>query len=96
MPDPEILRMVAALTARTSERGGLFRESGGLPLGCPLSPLLGAFYLRELDTRLESMGLFFGKTTSGEFTSRDRAGAAPRRRAPCPACARRDRAGRRS
>jgi hypothetical protein len=58
-PDPEILRLVAALTARTSERGGLFRDSGGLPLGCPLSPLLGAFFLRELDVRLEATGLFF-------------------------------------
>jgi hypothetical protein len=59
VPDPEILRLVAALTARTSERGGLFRDSGGLPLGCPLSPLLGAFYLSELDARLEATGLFF-------------------------------------
>jgi hypothetical protein len=57
--DPEILRLVAALTARTSERGGLFRDAGGLPLGCPLSPLLGAFFLHELDQRLEATGLFF-------------------------------------
>jgi retron-type reverse transcriptase len=57
--DPEILRLVAALTARTSERGGLFRDSGGLPLACPLSPLLGAFFLHELDKRLEAIGLFF-------------------------------------
>lgn len=59
VPDPEILRLVAAITARSSERGGLFREAGGLPLGCPLSPLLGAFFLRELDARLEATGLFF-------------------------------------
>jgi hypothetical protein len=57
--DSEILRLVAAVTARTSERGGLYRDSGGLPLGCPLSPLLGAFFLHELDTRLEATGLFF-------------------------------------
>ena len=30
-----------------------------MPLGCPLSPLLGAFFLRELDARLEATGLFF-------------------------------------
>ena len=30
VPDPEILRLVAALTARSSERGGLYRDSGGL------------------------------------------------------------------
>jgi hypothetical protein len=59
VPEPEILRLVAAVTKRTSERGGLFREAGGLPLGCPLSPLLGAFFLRELDARLEATGLFF-------------------------------------
>ncbi|MHC4225343.1 MAG: reverse transcriptase domain-containing protein [Planctomycetota bacterium] len=59
VPDAEILRLVAAVTARTSERGGLFRDSGGLPLGCPLSPLLGAFFLKELDERLEATGLFF-------------------------------------
>jgi len=57
--DPEILRLVAALTARTSERGGLFRDSGGLPLGCPLSPLLGAVFLHELDERIEATGLFY-------------------------------------
>ena len=57
--DPEILRLVAAVTARTSERGGLCRDSGGLPLGCPLSPLLGAFFLGELDARLEGTGLSF-------------------------------------
>ena len=57
--DPEILRLVAAVTARTSERAGLCRDSGGLPLGCPLSPLLGAFFLGELDARLEAMGFFF-------------------------------------
>ncbi len=30
-----------------------------LPLGCPLSPLLGAFFLGELDERLEANGLFY-------------------------------------
>jgi hypothetical protein len=59
VPDPQILRLVAQLTARTSERGGHYFDSGGLPLGCPLSPLLGAFFLRELDERLEHSGLFF-------------------------------------
>jgi hypothetical protein len=50
---------VAAVAARTSERGGLCRDTGGLPLGCALSPLLGAFFLGELDARLEATGLFF-------------------------------------
>lgn len=58
-PTAMILRVVAALTAHTSERGGTFRDSGGFPIGCALSPLLGAFYLRELDARLGATGLFF-------------------------------------
>jgi hypothetical protein len=42
------------------ERGGLFFEfRRGIPLGRPLSPLLGAFFLAELDRRLEGTGLFF-------------------------------------
>jgi hypothetical protein len=40
----------------------LFRDSGGLPLGCPFPPLLGAFFLRELDECLEATGLFFVRT----------------------------------
>jgi RNA-directed DNA polymerase len=43
-----------------AERGELFFEfRRGIPLGCPLSPLLGAFFLAELDRRLEETGLFF-------------------------------------
>jgi len=43
-----------------AERGVLFLEFRcGIPLGCPLSPLLGAFFLDELDTRLEKTRLFF-------------------------------------
>ena len=43
---------------RTSERGGVFRAlERGISLGCPLSPLMGAFFLTELDGRLERLGL---------------------------------------
>ena len=45
---------------RTAEQGGLFWESErGIPLGSPLSPILGAFFLSELDQRLERTGLFY-------------------------------------
>jgi RNA-directed DNA polymerase len=58
--DRDILNLVGQMCGRVSERGGLFYEfRRGIPLGCPLSPLLGAFYLGELDVRLEATGLFF-------------------------------------
>ncbi len=35
---------------RSSERGGVFWDyERGISLGCPLSPLIGAFYLKRLD-----------------------------------------------
>lgn len=33
--------------------------SCGQPRGCPLSPLLGAFFLAELDNALEDKGVFY-------------------------------------
>lgn len=45
---------------RTAERGGSFWESeNGISLGCPLSPLIGAFFVDELDRRMEVTGLFY-------------------------------------
>jgi hypothetical protein len=58
--DRDVLNLVAQMIYRVSERGGLYYEfRRGIPLGCPLSPLLGAFFLSELDERLEATGLFF-------------------------------------
>ncbi len=43
-----------------SAQGGLFWDyQRGIPLGCPLSPVLGGFFLRELDQRLERLGLLY-------------------------------------
>ena len=45
---------------RTAERGGWFWDHEcGISLGCPLSPLMGAFFLHELDQRMERSGLFY-------------------------------------
>ena len=45
---------------RCVERGGLFRDiTKGIPRGCPLSPLLGAFFLAELDQALEHKDVFY-------------------------------------
>jgi RNA-directed DNA polymerase len=58
--DGRVLNLVAQYLTRTSERGGLFWDSAqGLALGCPLSPLLGAFFLGDLDQALQRLGLFF-------------------------------------
>jgi len=60
IPDRNVLNLVGQMCGRVAERGGLFFEfRRGIPLGCPLSPLLGAFFLAELDRRLEGTGLFF-------------------------------------
>jgi hypothetical protein len=58
--DRDVVNLVGQMCARTAERGGLyFEHRRGIPLGCTLSPLLGAFFLAELDERLEATGLFF-------------------------------------
>ena len=54
------LKLLDRLAAAIRDRGGLYFEfRRGIPLGCPLSPLLGAFFLAELDARLEATGQFF-------------------------------------
>jgi RNA-directed DNA polymerase len=58
--DRRVLNLVAQYLKRTAERGGLFWDYPmGIALGCPLSPLIGAFFLRDLDLALERLGLFF-------------------------------------
>ncbi len=43
-----------------SRRGGEFWDyEKGISLGCPLSPLIGAFFLNALDQRMERFGLFY-------------------------------------
>jgi RNA-directed DNA polymerase len=60
IPDRDVLNLVGQMCGRVAERGGLYFEfRRGIPLGCPLSPLLGAFFLDELDQNLEATGLFF-------------------------------------
>ncbi len=58
--DPVILNLLCHSTRRTAERGGSFWEyARGISLGCPLSPLIGAFFLEELDRRMSATGLFY-------------------------------------
>ena len=58
--DRAILNLLGQYMRRTAERGGTFWDhERGISLGCPLSPLMGAFYLDELDRRMAKTGLFY-------------------------------------
>jgi RNA-directed DNA polymerase len=50
LKDKRVLNMLAQYLRRTSENGGVFKDyERGISLGCPLSPLIGAFFLHVLD-----------------------------------------------
>ncbi len=58
--DKAALNLIGQYLRRTAERGGEFFDyERGISLGCPLSPLIGAFFLSELDERMERSGLFY-------------------------------------
>jgi hypothetical protein len=51
----QVLNLVGQYLRRTTERGGAFWDcEKGISLGCPLSPLIGAFFLNRLDAALSS------------------------------------------
>ena len=57
--DKAVLNLIGQYLRRTAERGGqFFHYERGISLGCPLSPLIGAFFLHELDERMERTRLF--------------------------------------
>jgi hypothetical protein len=48
--DPNILDLICQYLRRTAGNGGWFGDyQRGSSLGCPLSPLIGAFFLDEFD-----------------------------------------------
>jgi hypothetical protein len=50
-----IIHSVRQYLERTVEKSGVYREvKKGIPMGLSLLPLLGAFYLSELDRKLEA------------------------------------------
>jgi RNA-directed DNA polymerase len=60
LQDRDVLNLLGQYLRRTAERGGVFFDhERGISLGCPLSPLMGAFFLAELDRRMERSGLFY-------------------------------------
>jgi hypothetical protein len=58
--DRTILNLCGQYMKRTAEQAGWFWDHDrGISLGCPLSPLIGAFFLADLDACMERTGLFY-------------------------------------
>ena len=58
--DRDILNLLGQYLRRTAESGGWFWDcERGIALGCPLSPLIGAFFLDWLDRQMTATGLFY-------------------------------------
>ena len=57
-----MLKLLWRYMHRLVYQDGRYREMHrGIPLGCPLSPLMGALYLRDLDDRMAETGLFYAR-----------------------------------
>ena len=58
--DRRVLNLIGQYLRRTSERGGSFWVyEKGISLGCPLSPLIGGFFLNALDASAAKLRLFY-------------------------------------
>jgi len=58
--DRRVLNLVGQYLRRTAERGGSFWDyEKGISLGCPLSPLIGAFFLNALDAAAARLRVFY-------------------------------------
>jgi hypothetical protein len=58
--DQPVLNLIGQYLRRCVEWGGLYWDARqGIALGSPLSPILGAFFLTEVDDALERLGLFY-------------------------------------
>lgn len=58
--DPVVLDLVGQYLRRFVSDGGIYVDiERGISLGCPLSPLMGALYLKPLDDKMAAMGCFY-------------------------------------
>ncbi len=58
--DPAILALVQQYLTRVVSDGGLYTAiTRGIALGCPLSPLMGALYLKPLDDRMAQLWVWY-------------------------------------
>jgi RNA-directed DNA polymerase len=60
--DPIVLKIVNQYVRRCIYDGGLYEDvQQGITLGCPLSPLIGALYLHEIDEAMEERDVFYAR-----------------------------------
>jgi RNA-directed DNA polymerase len=58
--NPFIWRLLVQFVKRTVERGGTFKSiTCGISRGCPLSPIIAAYYLKGLDEQMEGDPRYF-------------------------------------
>jgi RNA-directed DNA polymerase len=58
--DPFIWRFLVQFVKRSVERGGTFKSiTCGISRGCPLSPVIAAYYLKGLDEQMEGDTRYF-------------------------------------
>ncbi|MFT5542334.1 MAG: RNA-directed DNA polymerase [Arenicella sp.] len=58
--DPFIWRLLVQFVKRSVERGGTFKSiTCGISRGCPLSPVIAAYYLKALDEKMEGDPRYF-------------------------------------
>jgi RNA-directed DNA polymerase len=58
--DPFIWRLLVQFVKRTVERGGTFKSiTCGISRGCPLSPVISAYYLKALDEQMAADTRYF-------------------------------------
>ncbi len=59
---PGLLDLLWQYMRRTVYDGGLYEDvTVGIPLGCSLSPLMGALYLKPVDDAMAETGLFYAR-----------------------------------
>ncbi len=60
--DKGVLDLLWQFMRRRIYDGGLYEDvEQGISLGCPLSPLMAAIYLKPMDDRLAKLGLFYAR-----------------------------------
>lgn len=60
VPDEAVLALLWGYLRRYVSDGGKFIDiTQGISLGCPLSPLMGALFLKPLDDRMAELGCFY-------------------------------------